>query len=376
MSKLLLALALGGLAHAFLPARPAPHAALRRASAPLHMTATPAEQPDEVDSLLKTAAKLREEAELAEVELKTAVQLGAERRSRDLFKVFDTNSDGTIDEAELRQGLARFGGGSGPTEAQAAALVKRFDADANGVLDIDEWLAIVVDRPRDPVGSLRAALRELVRDERESAKALEAALQEDLNEAAYAASWAKTATGAERALAVLPFALPLSDIMPLLQPLIQSAPHPLSDVLQPLASAAFAFDTLPFGTLVLFLGISAVANDAKLTLFRRFHAHLAINLDLLLFVPTTLVRLALFAKLLQPEQAEPLIAATGVAFLVAVVYAAGGALVGGQVGGIGGADLLGPLATRAKSSTDRIRLVPTEDDETTPRGGDNDDAAR
>ena len=77
----------------------------------------------------------------------------------------------------------------------------------------------------------------------------------------------------------------------------------------------------------------------------------------------------------QPEQAEPLIAATGVAFLVAVLYAAGGALVGGQVGGIGGADLLGPLATRAKSSTDRIRLVPMDDE--TPRGGDgNDDAAR
>ena len=111
----------------------------------------------------------------------------------------------------------------------------------------------------------------------------------------------------------------------------------------------------PLGTLVLFLGISAVANDATLTLFRRFHAHLAINLDLLLFVPTTLVRLALFAKLLQPEQAEPLIAATGVAFLVAVLYAAGGALVGGQVGGIGGADLLGPLATRAGSGSRVMR---------------------
>ena len=375
MSKLILALALGGLAHGFVPARPAPFAALRRASAPaLRMTATSAE-PDEVDSLLKTAAKLREEAELAEVELKTAVQLGAEQRSRDLFKVFDLNDDGTIDEGELREGLARYGGGSGPTEAQAAALVKRFDADANGVLSIDEWLAIAVDRPRDPVGSLRAALRELVRDERESAKALEAAQQEDLDEAAYAAAWAQTATLPERALAVLPFVLPLSDILPLLQPLIQAAPHPLSDALAPLANAAFAFDTLPLGTLVLFLGISAVANDATLTLFRRFHAHLAINLDIALFVPTTLVRLALFAKLLQPEQAEPLIAATGVAFLVAMLYAAGGALAGGQVGGLGGADLLGPLAARAKSSTDRIRLVPMDDE--TPRGGDgNDDAAR
>ena len=157
-----------------------------------------------------------------------------------------------------------------------------------------------------------------MRDERESAKALEAAQQEDLDEAAYAAAWAQTATLPERALAVLPFVLPLSDILPLLQPLIQAAPHPLSDALAPLANAAFAFDTLPLGTLVLFLGISAVANDATLTLFRRFHAHLAINLDIALFVPTTLVRLALFAKLLQPEQAEPLIAATGVAFLVAL----------------------------------------------------------
>ena len=170
---------------------------------------------------------------------------------------------------------------------------------------------------------------------------------------------------------MLPFVLPLSDILRCCSRSSSRAAPALGRA-APLANAAFAFDTLPLGTLVLFLGISAVANDATLTLFRRFHAHLAINLDIALFVPTTLVRLALFAKLLQPEQAEPLIAATGVAFLVAMLYAAGGALAGGQVGGLGGADL---LAARRRAKLDRRTPVPMDDE--TPRGGDgNDDAAR
>ena len=100
-----------------------------------------------------------------------------------------------------------------------------------------------------------------------------------------------------------------------------------------------------------------MANNPTLSVFRRFHAHLAINVDIALFVPTTLVRLALFANWLTPESADPLIGATAIVFAAALAYIAGGAASTGLYESAG---LLGPLASRAKSSTDRLRLVEME----------------
>jgi len=61
---------------------------------------------------------------------------------RKLFDRFDENSDGTIDSAELKQGLLSLNLADLPP-SQVDRLVAEIDADGNGLIDLDEFDAIL-----------------------------------------------------------------------------------------------------------------------------------------------------------------------------------------------------------------------------------------
>ena len=69
---------------------------------------------------------------------------------REAFATIDTDGSGTLTAADLVAALARPGTGGTPfTAEEAAALVKRFDANGDGVLDPEEFV--------EAFASLRAA---------------------------------------------------------------------------------------------------------------------------------------------------------------------------------------------------------------------------
>ena len=61
---------------------------------------------------------------------------------RKLFDRFDENSDGTIDSSELKQGLLSLNLADLPP-SQVDRLVAEIDADGNGLIDLDEFDAIL-----------------------------------------------------------------------------------------------------------------------------------------------------------------------------------------------------------------------------------------
>ena len=60
---------------------------------------------------------------------------------RDIFIRFDRNRSGRLDFAELRNALAALSVDC--TNSQAAAVLKRYDGNKNGLLDLDEFSRLV-----------------------------------------------------------------------------------------------------------------------------------------------------------------------------------------------------------------------------------------
>eukprot|EP00884_Botryococcus_braunii_P004030 jgi/Botrbrau1/13628/Bobra.0373s0007.1 len=63
------------------------------------------------------------------------------------FKHFDTDSSGSLSTDEIREGLAKFG----VTESEISELVEKYDTNKDGMIDYDEFLALMKDTAKDDV---------------------------------------------------------------------------------------------------------------------------------------------------------------------------------------------------------------------------------
>lgn len=59
---------------------------------------------------------------------------------RAAFAAFDTNQDGTLDASELKAVLMRPDGGQAYTDAEAQAVIDRYDLNGDGVMQIEEMV--------------------------------------------------------------------------------------------------------------------------------------------------------------------------------------------------------------------------------------------
>ena len=128
--RLTLALLLA-TAHGFAPA-PRPRA-LRRAPA------LSAEAVSEAERLIAQAAALRAALEAAEASFADMAMRNEARLGDEIFAELDANDDGTVDGAELKAALKRHG--IDACDETIAAVIKRFDANSDGVLQKDEMPA-------------------------------------------------------------------------------------------------------------------------------------------------------------------------------------------------------------------------------------------
>lgn len=113
---------------------------------------------DDGSSFLAAAQRLRAEAAVAEAELTVSAAARARRGVTDLFRQFDRDGDGTVTPGDMLVGLAGLGSSLRPSASHARTLVLRWDRDADGVLDLDEWCDISHD---DPACALKGARQNL-----------------------------------------------------------------------------------------------------------------------------------------------------------------------------------------------------------------------
>lgn len=338
----------------------------------LHVTATepdvsqPAENESDTDALLRVAAQLRAEASAAQDELNADLAERAREQALGVFREFDEDSSGAIDPPELAKGLERVAK-TRVTEEQAAALVKKFDVSDDGELQVEEWMAIGGKEGTaslDPIGTLRAELRELLKEARkeadkvaaqakdiataETAKALDAAARKRLDD-----GWAAGVKGTDRALAVAPYALPFVDALTLLRPLTESTPEgsPLGDAARGVTALAAAYSALPLVPLFGFIAVSSAVGNEDLPLVARFNAQQAVLLDLALFVPSIVLNLVAMTGKIPVEALGALATASGGLALLAIAYATTATLATGNKPG-----LLGPLSSRATTAVELSAL--------------------
>ncbi|KAG5179735.1 hypothetical protein JKP88DRAFT_261240 [Tribonema minus] len=226
------------------------------------------------------AAKLRAEADALEAEQAAYRAKETER----IFRTFDANKDGVVETEELRAGLEALLKRKIAPEA-AQRLLDELDANKDGVLQLDELpsasaLALQLDnvlvRERDEASSARAS-------------AAEAALAAARQEALAALINDKPATPAERALAVLPFILPLTDVVGFGSFLLQGPLKDGNPAVAALLTLAGLLRVVPLGQFGLFLGLSFLGDSLGTNRLIRHNALQAVYLDVALFPASLLL---------------------------------------------------------------------------------------
>lgn len=227
----------------------------------------------EVERLKSMAAKLRAEASLLEAQQKEERANETERA----FRKFDTNKDGQVSFEELKQGLEKYLK-TELKEDRVKKLMEEFDASGDGSLQLDEFVN---------VEQFRNRLEAIVRDEK--AVALEA--QVTAKKAAEAAAFAvakmelineKEPTLSEKALATLPYLLPLLDGLQFGRFLLEGQDNPAIAVL---AGLYILYRSIPFSGFIAFFALNILSNQLGINRLIRFNMQQAIYLDIALFIP-------------------------------------------------------------------------------------------
>jgi len=236
----------------------------------------------EVTALELQASSLR--ARAVELEAEQAKQDRLRRQA--LFNEFDTDGSGGVDAQELQRGWKELTG-TFLDERAATRLLEAHDMDGNGVLEFEEFdvkrFQATLDRlwAEDEAAELAACQAEKEREEK-----LEA--EKRLKEY-YESLPGNNDTGLlTRVGSALPYILPLLDVsrfgvplgilFPVLLPVVDLlyVPYALLDI------------KIPFGTLIIFFAMQAVAANKELPALLRFNFLQALQLDIAIFIPTLL----------------------------------------------------------------------------------------
>jgi len=234
----------------------------------------------EIAELKRAAAELRATAQEFEVE---QVQQRA-LKNQQYFKTFDIDGSGRLDAAKLRVGMKEVKGLE-VDEDKAARLVRLFDSDGNGTLEVNEF----------DVSALWPALERLSEEDRareEAARAQERELQAQLEKEREIEEYRTTLPGKNqdvglitRMLCVFAYVLPLVDALRFGMPVAVLFPITMPFFL-PFLWINMLFQSIPFGQVILFFGMQFLSANAELPALLRFNLRQAIQLDIAILFPT------------------------------------------------------------------------------------------
>ncbi|CAN0333841.1 unnamed protein product [Scytosiphon promiscuus] len=325
-------------------------------SSSLRMVSDAAEQ--KAAKLRETAAAFRAQA----TELEERQQQERRENARRSFNTFDANNDGSVDVAELKAGLegplrrsftktlqARMGrkpsqeevddriaelpGGALFPDDLALKLIEMYDQNGDGLLQQTEFA---------PTEELRARLENLFSQQREQERLVRVEERQRLMDDKMRADAGAVvpspgdvndgpATATDKALSALPYLLPLADGVTYAGHLFGAFPEQTAWA-QPLALVLLALRSLPFATLIGFVGLSIGSSNPQINKLVRFNMQQAINLDIALILPGVLGAITAAALGQDAYKLGPLANAGSdvvfVALLAAVAYSVGTSATG------------------------------------------------
>jgi len=246
-----------------------------------------------VAALEKAAAQLRADAARLESEVD-------ERRREEQakwFRVFDTDSSGAIDAAELREGMKELMGYD-LDEKMAERLLQASDKNGDGLLQPQEFetsqLEATLERLKAEDHDREVAAW---KEQRRVADEAKANMERQRKVAAYEATLpvANEDLGPlTRIGSVLVYLLPLLDALKFGAPLAASS-GAVKAMLTPLLGPLHLMNSIPCGQLLFFITLQTLADNTELPLLLRFNMRQAVVLDITLGVLQLLQVLAAYA---------------------------------------------------------------------------------
>lgn len=237
---------------------------------------------EEVVELENQAAKLRASAAILEAEMVQQKQYEEQK----LFKTFDADGSGGVDVEELQRGWREFTGTDLDME-MAAQLLEEYDNNNNGVLEIEEFDArgMKVTLEKLQAQAEATKVKALMA---EQARLATLKAEEELKEYYEHLPGPNTDTGlATRVLAAACYLLPLLDGSTHGVPFGILVP-PAMPFVDTFLSAHERLEHIPFGTLIVFLGLQSLANKTELPALLRFNMFQALQLDVALLLQVIL----------------------------------------------------------------------------------------
>jgi hypothetical protein len=285
---------------------------------------TRAQQNSDVEALKLEAASLR--ARAAELEAEQLQQYRLQQY--ELFKAFDIDGSDGVDARELQHGLKELMGIE-INHDMASRLVKALDKNHKGFLLFEDFDT----KSFEPtLGRFRAEDRakELASIEEEKITQAKLEAERELKEYQEALPGNDDTGLPTRVLSVLAYFLPIVDASHYGMPVGILFP-PLLPLLDSIYPAYQMMESIPFGSLIVFCLMQFIAANKELPSLLRFNLNQAIQLDILLSLPT--IFQSLLGLLIQEENPMPNLwfLLTLVAFLAVVpciVYSMGSSLLG------------------------------------------------
>lgn len=249
----------------------------------------PTEIVSEVERLQLEAAKLR--ADVKELE---AISMEAERQKQDaLFRSWDFDSSGTLDEKELKFGVKQECMVE-LDDAKARRLLEALDENGDGVLQNEEFS---LQRVEKTLQEFQKEERKIEEEARAKARERREQEEKEREKEEYLATLPERNEDDSlqtRLIAALAYLLPLLDAA-------ERFGWPLAAVnpglFQLLTVPMYLLNAVPFGLgfLLVFFGMQAIAGNPETPALIRFNMRQAIQLDVMLFFPIILGTLARFA---------------------------------------------------------------------------------
>mmetsp|Transcript_18279 Transcript_18279/g.25756 ORF Transcript_18279/g.25756 Transcript_18279/m.25756 type:complete len:382 (-) Transcript_18279:95-1240(-) len=242
---------------------------------------------DEIERLKTMAARLRAEASALEAEKADELARVAEQA----FRKFDTNQDGEISLAELKQGLEKTLK-TELSEKRVKALMDAFDTSGDGALQLDEFVG---------VDKFRNQLEALAREEKQLAIEAQLEAKREAEEALLAEARMSLLNDAEptttdKLVSVLPYLFPLMDGLQFGRFLLEGGQdNPLVIIVALLFAL---YKSVPFSGFIAFFALNFLSSNFGINRLVRFNMQQAIFLDIALFFPGLL--LSLFTLVLGP----------------------------------------------------------------------------